>query len=321
MSNYLQGRTIHRDVHLTNIAMNYRPEGMIGGEVFPMVPVDKQSNMIKTYTQADLFRRFDTVRARGQEAKVVEYNVGSDQFFCRNYALKGVVTIEDRVNADPIFVRSEENGKVMNVMDSLLLDWDVRVAALAFTTTNVGTSANVASSWTDYTNSTPHRDLWTMMDNVQDITGYRPNHIAFGQAAWKHFRRNDDVIDKTLRTAITGGDRSISQQEAAAFLEVDQVLVGNGYYNTAHEGIAQTLTPIWGPHVLVYYRPSEASTERPSFGYSMRWQAPGIANMGVERHGYDTRRKCEEFEIGYYQDEKITGSTLGALVTNISCSQ
>ena len=42
--------------------------------------------------------------------------------------------------------------------------------------------------------------------------------------------------------------------------------------------------------------------------------------MMVERHPYDSRTKSEEVEVGYYQDEKITGDEYGFLIINVTSS-
>ena len=59
---------------------------------------------------------------------------------------------------------------------------------------------------------------------------------------------------------------------------------------------------------------------KPSFGYSFRWVAAGIPNFGVERHPFDRKLKTSEIELGYYQDEKVTSTALGVLITAVTSS-
>ena len=128
MSGYLQGHAVHIDHHLSNVAINYRPAGFIADEIFPVVPVPKQSDTYVIYEQADLFRRENTKRSRGAEANKIHARVSSASFYCENFALKADVTVEDRANADPVFVRQFEEGRVMRLQDALFLDWEIRVA-------------------------------------------------------------------------------------------------------------------------------------------------------------------------------------------------
>jgi len=320
MSGTMQGRGVRIDTHLTNILLNYQPTGWIADKLFPVVGVPKQSGVIPSMNQADLFRRENTKRSPGTEAHIVDYSVNSTNYYCQNYALKGNLFVEDKANADAIWIAQMESGRTTRVMDSLLLDWEVRVASQVTTAANVGTSTAISSAWTDLTNSDPLADCNTLLDNLSDANGYKMNRMVFSNLAWRNFSRNLNVINKVNQAGVSGGAENATVAQAAALLEVEDVLVGRSYYNTAEEGQAQTLVNVWGDEVLAYYAPAAPSVEQPSFGYSFRWQAPGIANMQAERHAFDAKRKSEEVEIGYYQDELITAAALGGLLTNVTSS-
>ena len=318
---YLQNRGIHIDRHLSNMAINYRPGNFIADMIYPVVIVDKQSNVYPVWAQEDLFRIYKTDRAPGHEANKIEAQVSSGSYYADNYALKADVPLETRANADPVFTSALEAGRVQRVMDGIALDWEDRVATQATNTANVGTSANVGSSWTDYTNSNPWDDINTQIDNVENGTGYRPNNIVFCGDSFRHASRNDKVIDKIRETGVAGGGNNATRADLAALFQVDNVHVGASFKNTGEEGAGLTLERIWGNHVLLYYAPPSPSIELPSFAYSLRWVSPGLPNMQVERHPYNSVRHCDELEVGYYQDEVITAAALGALVANTTSSQ
>ena len=46
MSGYLQGRAVHIDHHLSNVAINYRPAGFIADRIFPVVDMDRTSHWV-----------------------------------------------------------------------------------------------------------------------------------------------------------------------------------------------------------------------------------------------------------------------------------
>lgn len=309
---------LHIDALLSNVAINYRPEGMIADMIFPMVPVQKQSDFYAIFSRADALRIEDTRRSPGAEAHKITRDVSSAPYFCLNYALKYPVTIEDKANADPIFVQQIINGRVEFIMDKLALDWENRIASQVTSTSNVGSSSAVTSGWTDLTNADPMGDILTAIDNVQDSTGKRPNRIVFGDAAWRNFRRHTDVRGLIFGTNNGGGYPNVGQVQE--LLEIPSILVGGAYQNTGNEAQAESLSQIWNDNVLVYYSAERPSMDRPSFGYSFRWAAPGLPNMQVERHPYDSRKKTEEVEVGYYQDEVVTGSEYGFLLTAVNSS-
>lgn len=312
------GRDLHIDRLLSQMAIGYMNDETIAGTIAPVIPVEKQSDLYTVFSRADAFRIEDTKRAPDTEANKITRTISSDTYYAQNYALKYPITIEDRANADPVYLQNLINNAGEYVTEKLALDWENRLAALVTNTSNVGSSAAVASEWDAAASSDPLGDLHTAMDNVEDSTGTRPNRILMGKAAWRSIRRNDQILDRLFGTNNGGGYALRSQ--VANLLEVEEILVGGAYKNTANEAQAESLSAIWGDDVLLYYAPATPSRDRPSFMYSFRWSQPGLPNMQVERHPYDTRRKSEEVEVGYYQDEKITGSEYGFLLTAVNSS-
>lgn len=310
------GRDLHIDVALSNMAMGYRPEGFIADMIFPVVPVQKQSDMYHVFSRADRTRIENTTRAPGAEARRVTEDIGSGTYFCKNYALSAAAFLEDKVNADPMLLANLLNNKSTYLLDKLLLDMESRVARLVTSGSNVGSYAAVSSAWNGA--GDPLGNLNAALDNVHYSNGVRANRIVFGVEAWKSFRR-----DSTIRNLIFGtnnGGGYPTTQQVAALLDVDNVLVGGAFQNTTQEGQSESLASIWQDNVLVYYAPPSPSIERPSLGYNFRWSASGIPNMQVERHPYNSRTKSEDIEVGYYQDEKLTGASYGFLLKSVNSS-
>jgi len=308
----------HVDALLSNVAINYRPEGMIADLIFPMVPVAKQSDFYSIFLRSDALRVEESLRAPGTEANEITREVSTAAYFAKNYALKYGVTIEDRANADPIFVQQLLNGRVEYIMDKLMLGWETRIASQVTSTTNVGSSAAVASAWSDLTNADPLGDVQAGMDNIQDSTGKRVKRIVFGDLAWRNFRRNTAIRNLIFGVDNGGGYPNVAQVKA--LLEVDDILIGGAYQNTANEAQAEVLAQVWGDNVLLFHTPASPSTEQPAFGYSFRWSAAGLPNLQAERHPYDSRKKREEVEVGYYQGEEIVGADYGFLIADTQSS-
>jgi hypothetical protein len=312
------GRDLHIDVLLSNVAIGYFMEDNIAGLIAPVVTVGKQSDAYAIYSRADALRVEDARRSPGTEANKVTRSISSDTYYAQNFALKYPITIEDRENADPIHKQNIINDGARYITDKLALDWEQRVAGQVNSTSNVGSSAAVASEWDAAASSDPLGDMNTALDNIQDLTGARGNRIVMGLAAWRSLRRNDQILNRLFGTNNGGG--FATRQQVASLLEVESLIVGAAYQNTANEAQAESLSAIWGDNVLCYYAPSAPSRDAPSFMYSYRWAAGGLPNMQAERHPFDPKTKSEEVEVGYYQDEKITGSDYSFLLTAVNSS-
>lgn len=322
MPDYIQGQIQHVDQLLSNVALGYSPKGFIGERILPVVRVPHEKDLYAIWTQADFFRVEDDKRSRGTEANQIGYSVSSDSYVTQNYALRRDIAEEDLANADPLFQKfNSEEKSVFLIKQALLLSMELRIANMMSSTSNVGSSTAVASSWTDYTNSNPWANITTAILNVEGATGYRPNRMLFGGLAWEHFSRNNRVIDKVYQTGVTNAAPNATIEQAKALFEMDTVLVGRTFRNTAAEGVTQSLSRIWADHVWVYYTPDGASTELPSYGYAFRWAAPGIPDMTVTRHPADTRKHItQSLEVGYHQAEKRTSNPLCFMITNATSS-
>lgn len=307
---------LHVDRLISEMALDYRPEGFIADQIAPIVDVSKQSDYYSDFSRADKLRVEDTKRSPNTEARQIEIGVGSGTFFCTNYALQAPVTLEDEKNSDAVFLDKIINGRAELILDKLLLDWELRLATQMVNTSNVGSSSAVSSGWGGA--GDPLGDTNTGIDNVRFSNGVRPNKIVFGLEAWLSFRRDDTIRNLIFGTNNGGGYPSTAQ--VAQLLEVDNVLIGGAFRNTGQEGQAESLSTIWGDNVLIAYTPETPNRERPSFSYSFRWNQPGLPNMVAERHPFDTRRKSSSIEIGYYQDEVITGASYGFLLTAVNSS-
>lgn len=305
-------KDVHVDKVLTQMALGYKPEGYIADMISPVVRVNKQSDIYTEFDRARSLRRQDTQRTPGTQAHAVERDIGSATYYCRNYALRYPVTIEDKANADPAYLRDMYTTRTELLIDDLKNDKEARVGAQINNTSNVGSSSAVNSGWSGA--GDPLGDINTAIDNVKYANGVRPNLIAFGPRAWDSFRR-----DATVRNLINGtnnGGGYVNEDEVRKLLNIDKILVSQAFVNSADEGQAESIQTIMDDNVLVAYNSPRPNRERPSFSYEFRWVGNGLADWTVERHPFDRRTKSEDVEVGYYGQEKITAASYAFLITN-----
>ncbi len=309
-------KDMHVDKVLSQMAMGYRPDGFIADMIFPTVRVDKQSDIYLEFDRGRRLRRQDTRRTPGVEAHRVNQDMGSATYYARNYALKAAVTLEDKANADPAYVRTLINGRVELIMDDLMLDKEMRIAALVNNTSNVGSSSAVSSAWDGAGDVLANMNQ--AIDNIRYSNGIKPNIVVMGPEAWDSARR-----DATVRNLIFGtnnGGGYASETAFADLLGIDKLLIAGSFKNTGDEGQNESIASVWGDNVFVGYNAPSPTIERPSFGYDFRWVGNGLPDMAVERHPYNSRTKSEEVEVGYHSDEKITGASYGFLLTAVNSS-
>lgn len=316
------GRDLHIDQNLTQVALAYRPAGMIADLIAPIVIVDKETNVYPVFNQGEALAIHSTLRARNTQAQRITRSVSSGNYACKNYALAYDQPIEDRANMDAAYVYQLDVGATTAVIDGLMLDWDKRVLQTVGSATNVSTGFLTGSSWVAAASpGDPVSMIWKAMEQVNQTSAFKPNSLLFGWKAWNYFRRNSNARNYVL--GLNNGGGAVTRQSAAAAFEVDRLLVSNAFYNSANEAQTAVLANTFpADAVLAYYAPANPSRDTPSFMYSFRWAAPQLPTpLVVERHPYDTKTKNDSIEAGYYQDEKVTSSALGALLVGVGSAQ
>lgn len=311
------GRDLHVDALLSQIAINYRPSGMIGDQIFPIVPVQKESDSYPVFNRGEAFAIEKTIRTRTTEAYRVTRSVSSAQYAVKNYALAHDTPIEDRANMDAAWQFELEAGQARYLQDKLMLDMDRRILTLA--RTNVATTFLCGSSWTAA--GDPFSQIVQAMEQIKASTAQQPNSIVFGWRAYQWARRNINM--RNLVNGTNNGGGILARQQIQNALEVERLLVAEAFYNPSNEAQTATFSTVFpADAVMLYYAPLSPSRETPSFGYSFRWTAPELGTpMAVIRHPFESRTRVDGIELQYYQDERVTGSEYGVLISGVGSSQ
>jgi len=306
------GRDLHIDVPLTNLTIAYDPPELIAPSIYPIVSVDKETGIYYVWPKAESMRLYDAYRARAREANRITFDVSSDGYAVKNYALAIDLPLEDIDNADAVLnIRESASQRVVN---GLNLAWEDRLAATLINTTNMTSSSALTNNWSDISNSNPIDDIFVGRDAIRKLTGYTPNVGLFSDIAWTRFTRHPDVIDFIRGRGDSTGGGPVAQSAIAAAFGWSKVLIGRGLKNTAAEGIPAVFTDIWSTAFIQLYVATAPGLMQPSHGYTFRWTPSGLPGpLAVERYT-NVRPKTESVEVHMFQDEKVTGADLGFLI-------
>ena len=311
------GRDLHIDVPLTNMVIGYEPKGFIIDQIFPAVSVDKQTNHYYKWTKGDFFRIPDTIRSPRTKGRTIELNVSSDGYSCKNYALVHQEPWENMANADTILSGREK--RVRALRNLLTLDHENRVASKITSGSNLGsyTALTGTNRWNDYTNSDPVSDVEVGKESIRSTTGLDANLMIIGNAVYRKLIHHPDILEriKYVQKGIVTADL------LAAVFEVDRILVGKSIKNTGSEGLTDSFADVWGKNVVLAHVTAGPDPDGmdPSLGYSFRWNAPLLGGQpwAAEVWNDPDGGNFENRRVQYYQDEKITASELGYLISTV----
>jgi hypothetical protein len=306
--------SLHNDTTLTNLSIQYKNPSLIGLQLMPVVKVDKLSNKFAKYSQRDrLAVPSDEVTNRSVPNEVSE-NRSFDNYSCKQYALLNYIDEMELQNQDAPL--NEMVDLMAAVNDALALAEEQRIATILTTAANFPTANKVTLSGTDRwsitgaegSTSDPIRDIqvanravWSGFGNTKRI-GYCSGSV------FDVLKRHSKISDRfkyvqsglPLRTQI------------AQMLELDDILVGDAWNDTANIGQAQSNARIWGAYFGVVSVASSPSTRSAHFGSTFRmgdkvsnqWFDPKIGMAG----GYYAK-------VGMAEDHKIVASDAGYLIS------
>lgn len=310
---------VHVDAILTNASVAYiqSADNFIANKVFPIVPVDKQSDLYFKYTKEDWFRDDAKVRADGAEAATAGYGLTTDSYFADVYAVKKAIGDQLMANFDSPLDPLRDGAKytaqlIMNRMEAQFVEDFIQTGIWANEYVGVaGTpSSGEFKQWSDLANSDPIQDIEEAKSDILGSTGYEANKLVLGYEVYKTLRNHPDIID---RVKYTGRDVPDTQYLAQLF-GLDEVLVAKAVKNTAAEGQTGAFSFTFGKSALLVHSAPNPGLLMPSAGYSFQWRgvSEGLGlTVGTKQYRLEQNAATYvESQIAF--DNKLVAADLGA---------
>lgn len=277
-----------------DLAMNQ--EGLIGHRVMPIVPRTNMTGKFPRVPMGQLLQNLDVQRNADGTYKRSTREFADDNYETKEYGLEAVLDDRTLARYDDIIDAETFEGQVIE--NSLLLAYERAVAALIFNaTTFAGKTAAVGTAWSTIATATPVADVNTAINNVRLACGKKPNALVVNDKVFRDLIRCASVID-TLKYQGFQDARAgeISKQALAVALNLDEVIVSEGLYNTKENGVTPVLADIWPNGFALVAR--VAKTRNPMetcIGRTILWDREGATDgerMGIIAETYyeDNRR-------------------------------
>jgi len=265
---------------LTQIAMTEKPTGFIADEVLPRVDSAFSFKYTKG-TSEDQFTIPNTRASRAGRLNEVEFGAVLADGSCEDYGLIAYVPHRDIREAqaqasawDPMAQASMGTTQLME------LDREKRVVDIVFAAatypSDYRATLSGGSQWSD-ASSDP---LNAILDAL-DVPITRPNTLVLGQATWTKLRTHPRIVEAIKMTG-AGGDKAagiVMRQAVADLFELERVLVGAAWYQTAKRGQAPAYARLWGKHAALLHirRPTGTRDMMPTFGFTAQAMAREVA--------------------------------------------
>ena len=306
--------SVHVDAVLTNISVAYIQDRSkyVATQVFPIISVDKVSDVYFTYTKNDWFRDEAQRRADSTESAGSGYNLTTASYNADVWAFHKDIGNQTRANADnPINLDSEATEFVTQ---RLLLRQERKFVSDVFTTGVWGTDRTLAGTdqWSDFVNSDPRDDVDTAVEAILGVTGFRPNTMVVGWQVWRQLKNHPDFREQIKYTS----SDNMTPGMVARMLEIDRFIVASSIYATNEEGGTAAYSFNFGKAAWIGYVNPSPGLLAPSAGYTFAWNGVSGtlgANVGISSMDMPLKKATRiEGEIAF--DNKIVATDLGYFI-------
>lgn len=318
---------VHVDEALSNISVAYdNPDLIFQKEVFPVVPVDKQSDIFFKFSKQH-FRSYPDSKRPGADVSEIPIDLDArGNFFCDGHALDYPQPDELTANADPGADLDIE--VTLKVTESIRLNEEINGAA-QIVTANItqNTTLSGTSQWSDFTNSDPFLAIDQKKTTIRQSTGLMANRLLISEYTFLTLRNHPKLIDRVKYTQ-SGLHTPLTQGQLAEAFGVEQIVIGGGLYQNTPEGRTDSLTYIWGKNALLYYKPPRPGKRIAALGYTFVWMvriggdgkmrgdiASTTGGFLVRRYRYE-RRRSDVIGVEYYYSQQIIDANCGFLFVN-----
>lgn len=330
---------VFQDVHvsaaLTNVSVAYfqEQEAYIADKVFPTIPVEHQTDQYFVWKKDDFFRDEAQERADAAESAGSGFNLSTQSYSARVYALHKDIGPQVRANADPAVDIDVTTTQVL--MQKLLIKRERKFAS-SFLTTGlwnlngggdvVGTSGGTPGGytpayWNDDGNGDPFTDIAAAQTTILQNTGYMPNRLVLSWPVYQALRKHPLVIDRIKYTSQPDA-KNVTPQMLADLFDVDQCLIARSVYNSAQEGVTGSYSFVVGKHALLCYAAENPGLNQASAGYTFAWRGfTGLNDLGIRvsqipMDWLGTGTVRDECEMAF--DMQVVGNDLGVFFSGIT---
>lgn len=305
-----QARVI--DPVLTNVAQGYKQNDLIGGNLFPQVPVGLRAGKILTFGKED-FMLYSTRRAPGENTKRIQFGYGSSSYSLEDHSLEGAVPIEnyqEGMAPEKGFTVDHYAIAIRKVSSIMALRLEKAQADLATTAGNYASSNKTTlsgtSQWSDFSGtSNPVADVETAKEAIRAATGKRPNVMAIGAKVFAKLKQHPVVRDFIKYTS-----REVATPEILAELfGVDKVVVGDSIYASD----AGVFSDVWGKFAVLAFTETASVPDMgtPTYGYTYNLGGYPI----VEQPYFDRNAKSWFVPVTRAEAPVIAAATAGYLIS------
>lgn len=320
---------VHINKPLTNFSIAYIQSAtqFVHGQVFPFVPVEKQTDLYFRYNKGDALRGRAKVRSSGNESAGMDFDIDTDSYSAVKKSLHHDVGDDERKNQDtPINLdRDAVDFLSQAQMITREEDWFDAFFKTGVWATDIDINAS-SIEW-DLAGSDPILDLEDGVITLSESTGQNPMDfkLTLTRRVWGVLKNHPEVIDRIKYTE-TG---IVTESLIASLIGIGKVLVSSAISVTARKGsVNENVSAFIGEQkgALLSYSPASASLKKPCAGKIFTWNglnSDSAISSDVSFSGVNIKkmrmelREADRIESNMAYDMKVVTADAAVFFTNV----
>jgi len=297
-------------------------QGFIAQRVLPVFEAQKQAGTFGRIPLEQLLQKRETRRAPG-----AGYSRGSWKFETESYATEehgAEEPVDDREAEMYAEYFDAELISAARALDAVLRNQEIRAADLIFdpsTWTGAALTTTITNEWDDYTNAVPIDDVEGAVRKVYTGTGVWPNALVITKLVFRNLRNCDQVIERIVSSGAGNPAKpsDVTAAMLAAVFDLPNIIVAGSSENTADEGQARSISPVWADEYAMVCRVAETNDIRePCIGRIIHWGADGSQIGGTVESYRDETVRSNIQRVRHDVQEKRLYTEMGHLLQNVT---
>ena len=269
--------------------------------IAPTVPVATMNGRYKIYTEKNRFHIPDTLRAMGGRATELRFTATDGAFNCEPHSLDFPIDNLESLETDGLENAMREGAVAV-----------AEVAALSHEKTVIDAALTAAGAGTDKTwnsSADPVSDVDDAILTVLKAAKYGSLMgvgILFGATAWKIFKNQSAVRGRFVVGNSKASNLQMPTEQGAGelFLARPEVKTSFMVYDTAKEGLSESISFVLDSSMLIFARKSNPTRRDPSFMKTFRLMNKFMVPGSYMRE--DGRAEVAKFD--WSEDVRVTNS-------------
>lgn len=298
------------DQLITNASNAYIPKGFVCEMILPEVKVAQYTGKLGKYAASYLRIENTLAGGEGKFRRVQTITRETDGYEIDSHGLFDVITPREYKNVTLPF--KAENDVAMGLTTMLYLG---KEKSLADTLSNTSiltqnTTLSGTSQFNDYLNSDPISKFDIARNAVLDGCGELANGVIMDYKVYSKLKFHPQMLEALgFKYSRPGG---LTIDELAQAMDVQKIILANSRYNSAKEGQASVLSPVWGKNIIFGVFPEKAEPYQISLGY--RVQLEGTQPRKVFKSPIDNPPESTKVLVNDEYDQFISNATAAYLI-------